>query len=63
MHQEQPLVTWGEIAKFLKVGKKKAKQMVTAARVPIIEAYRPFIAVWPSDLRSCLSQKKKKRKR
>ena len=63
MQHEQPLVTWGEIAKFLKVGKKKAKQMVTTARVPVIEAYHPFIAVWPSDLRRCLSQKKMARKR
>jgi hypothetical protein len=51
---EQPIVGLGEIAKFLRVGEVKAREMLKKARVPLLEPYKPLLAVMPSDLIECL---------
>ena len=47
---EQPIVTLGEIAAFLRVSKKKARKILARAHIPLIQAYRPTLAVFASDL-------------
>jgi len=47
---EQPLVTWQEIAKHLRVSKRVAKIALYDARVPIIHIGRR-VAVYPSTLK------------
>jgi len=47
---EEPLVTWQEIATFLKVSIPKAKKVLRKANVPLIESYKPTVAVFRSAL-------------
>jgi hypothetical protein len=47
---EQPIVSLGEIAKFLKVNERKASDLLKLWEVPLIKGYAPFVAVLPSVL-------------
>ena len=49
MTQEQPLVSWGEIAGFLKVSKSTARKVVRKHKIPIFWIGR-FVAILPSTL-------------
>ena len=53
---EEPIVTLGEIAKFLKVRKRRASKILKRCEVPLIEVYKPNLAVFPSDLIKALKK-------
>lgn len=54
MTQEQPLVSWGEIAGFLKVSKSTARKVIRKHRIPIFRI-GGFVAILPSTLIEYLS--------
>jgi len=49
MTTEQPLVSWGEIATFLKVSKPTAMRVIRKHKIPIFHIGR-FVAILPSTL-------------
>ena len=56
MMDETPIVTLGEIAKFLKVGEKKARRIINRHREILLLDYLPTLAVLPSALHSALQK-------
>jgi len=52
MSQEQPLVSIGEIAEYLKCSKATARKELKRKGVPVFYIGR-HIAVYPSTLKSC----------
>jgi len=61
MDIEQPIVGLGEIAKFLNVSRRKVRMIMARAKPPLLEAYKPTIAVLPSDLLEALKMRNSKR--
>lgn len=57
---EQPLVTLGEIARFLKVSEDVARRMLKELKVPLLAGYKKSVAVMPADLISALRQNRTK---
>jgi len=56
MTQEKPLVTLKEIASYLKVNERTARRLLRKAHVPLIDAYKPIIAVYPFTLQKYLER-------
>lgn len=58
---EQPLVGLGEIATFLKVGETKAREILERSGAPLLPAYKPLLAILPSDLLKALKMERGKK--
>ena len=56
--EEQPLVSWGDIAAFLKVSEPTARKELRKKRVEVFTLGR-CVAIYPSDLRQQLERDKK----
>jgi hypothetical protein len=51
---EKPLISWGEIADFMRVSEKTARRIFKEYNIPLLDAYGKRPAIFPSTLRKYL---------